>query len=126
MWSENGKIVDDGIAVCRSCRRNVVAKQGNTSNLLSHLRTRHSKLYSEVSMAMKRGKSSSQTGKEPTQASLEQDRQIADSYEKTGKRWKELTESVTYFLAKDNQAMYTVEKPGFKKCLFSHSIIIGI
>ena len=76
VWSENGKIVDDGIAVCRSCRRNVVAKQGNTSNVLSHLRTRHSKLYCEVSMAMKRGKSSSQTqlraGKEPTQASLEQ------------------------------------------------------
>lgn len=121
VWSENGKIVDDGTAVCRSCRRNVVAKNGNTSNLLSHLRTRHSKLYSEVSVAMKRGKSSSQTqlraGKEPTQASLEQVRQIADSYEKKGKRWKELTESVTYFLAKDNQAMYTVEKPGFKKML---------
>ena len=48
---------------------------------------------------------------------LEQVWQIADSYEKTGKRWKELTESVTYFLAKDNQAMYTVEKPGFKKML---------
>ena len=28
VWSENGKIVDDGIAVCRSFRRNVVAKQG--------------------------------------------------------------------------------------------------
>lgn len=72
-------------------------------------------------MVMKRGKSSSQTqlraGKEPTQASLEQVRLIANSYEKTGKRWKELTESVTYFLAKDNQAMYTVEKPGFKKML---------
>ena len=50
------------------------------------LPTYGSELYSEVSMAMKRGKSSSQTqpraGKEPTQASLEQIRQIADSYEK--------------------------------------------
>ena len=120
VWSKNGKVIDNGIAVCRSCRRNVVAKHGNTSNLLSHLRTNHCKLYSEVTEAMKRGKGSQKqirAEKEPTQASLEQVREIADSYEKTGKRWKELTESVTYFLAKDSQAMYTVEKPGFKKML---------
>ena len=38
-------------------------------------------------------------------------------YERKGKRWKELTNAVTYFLAKDCQALYTVEKPGFKKLL---------
>jgi len=40
-------------------------------------------------------------------------------YEKKGKRWKELTDSVTYCLAKDGLPIYTVEKPGFRNLLKS-------
>ena len=36
---KDGKPVDDGSAICRSCRKRVLAKHGNTSNLLAHLRT---------------------------------------------------------------------------------------
>lgn len=32
-----GKPIDDGHVVCRSCLRLVVAKHGNTSNLVAHL-----------------------------------------------------------------------------------------
>ena len=35
---------DDSI-VCRSCRRLVTTKNGNTSNLLAHLKTTHASLY---------------------------------------------------------------------------------
>ena len=38
---KDGKPVDDGSAICRSCRKRVLAKHGNTSNLLAHFRTCH-------------------------------------------------------------------------------------
>ena len=34
----DGKDIDDDSAVCQSCRKRVLAKQGNTSNLLAHFR----------------------------------------------------------------------------------------
>ena len=112
--STNGGIVDDGTATCRECRRSVVAKHGNTSNLLSHLRNHHSKTYSEVTQLMKRGQQNrTVVEREVKQPSIEE----ATAYERTGKRWKELTESVTYFLAKDSQPMYIEEKSGFKNML---------
>ena len=51
------------------------------------------------------------------QPTLKEVVEIAQSYEKQGKKWKELTDSVTFFLAKDAQPMFTVEKPGFRKLL---------
>ena len=40
-------------------------------------------------------------------------------YERKGKKWKELTDTITYFIAKDALPNYTVEKPGFKRLLNS-------
>ena len=48
----DGKPVDDGSAVCRSCRKRVLAKHGNTSNLLAHLRTNHPAVHSQAKAAM--------------------------------------------------------------------------
>jgi len=36
--AENGKPIDDGGAVCKTCHGRVVAKNDNTSNLLAHLK----------------------------------------------------------------------------------------
>ena len=47
-----GKLIDDGAVICRMCRGHVKAKYGNTSNLLSHLKT-NPMVYQE---AMMRGK----------------------------------------------------------------------
>lgn len=114
----NREAIDDGTAVCRSCRKNVTAKHGNTSNLLAHLRIHHGRLHAEVTGAMKRGKQPAEPGKRPaSQPTLTEVVDTAQSYEKKGKKWKELTESVTYFLAKDGQPMYTVEKTGFQQML---------
>ncbi len=52
----DGSVVDNGNCVCRSCRKTVTAKHGNTSNLLAHLRVHHSKLHCEVTALMKSGK----------------------------------------------------------------------
>ena len=51
--STSGGIVNNGTATCRECKQSVVAKHGNTSNLLSHLRNHHSKTYREVTQLMK-------------------------------------------------------------------------
>ena len=40
---ESGKIIDEAHVVCRVCQRKVLARNGNTSNLLSHLRANHAK-----------------------------------------------------------------------------------
>ena len=38
-------------------------------------------------------------------------------YERKGKQWKELTDAVLHYLAKDCHALCTIEKPGFKKLI---------
>ena len=44
----DGKPLNDRSAVCRICCACVKAKYGNTSNLMSHLKTNHPSLYQEV------------------------------------------------------------------------------
>ncbi len=41
----------------------------------------------------------------------------SQKYDRKSKRWQELTDSVTYCLAKDMMPIYSVEKPGFKQML---------
>ncbi len=48
----NGRPVEVNVAICRSCFQRVAAKNGNTSNLLTHLRTHHPSLHVQVKQAM--------------------------------------------------------------------------
>ena len=116
--SSNRDIVDKDRAVCRTFYRKVSSKNGNTSNLLAHLCNSHCKLYSEAKASMGSSSCSSPSAmleKRPAnQPSLPKSFERVQKYEQKGKQWKEL---ITYFLAKDCQALYTVEKPGFKKLL---------
>ena len=48
----DGKPIDDGSVICRSCRPRVIARSGNTSNLLAHLKANHPKIYSEAKESM--------------------------------------------------------------------------
>ena len=45
---EEGKAIDDGKVVCKLCRVTVVARNGNTSNLKSHLRYNHKAVHSQM------------------------------------------------------------------------------
>ena len=119
----DGKPIDDGSVICRSCRRRVIARSGNTSNLLAHLKANHPKIYSEAkeSMSTKERPRPSTTQSRPstsaTQATLIESLEKTQKYEKKGKKWKDLTDSVTYCIAKDNLLIHTVEKTGFQKML---------
>ena len=117
---KNGRAIDDGTVICRTCRRRVVAKHGNTSNLLSHLRSNHSRLYSQAKDAMKapRETASSCSSATPVgQPLLTECIEKGQKYDKKGKRWKELTQAVTYYIAKDGIPIHTVNKTGFKRLL---------
>ena len=48
----DGKPINDGKVVCRTCCRCVMARHGTTSNLLAHLRTSHAKIHADVKAAM--------------------------------------------------------------------------
>ena len=52
---KNGTVIDDGRVVCQACRRKVLARNGNTSNLSSHLRANHAKLYARLKDNTSRG-----------------------------------------------------------------------
>ena len=45
---KDGATVDDGHVTCRICRRKVLARNGNTSNLTAHLRNNHPRTYSQL------------------------------------------------------------------------------
>lgn len=116
--ANDGSAIDDGNVYCRACRKKVVAKQGNTSNLQSHLRTNHPRIHAQLKGSCRRGEQ--QTPARPSssiQPTLAESFDKSKEYDKNGKRWTELTDAVTYFIAKDCQAMYAVEKPGFKKMI---------
>ena len=77
------------------------------SNLLfTHLQDSHPEIYTELA-ATKR--------KQTNQPILAQVIERGKKYESTSKQAKELDHAVAYFIAKDSQPFYTVEKVGFKK-----------
>ena len=95
------------------------AKSGNTSNLLSHLKNKHTRVYKELKAKMeeKEGEKSDskiQVKKQPTLSSVISRNQ---PYQRNGKRWSQLTDSITRWIAEDGLPLYMVEKSGFKKML---------
>ena len=108
----DGSKVDETTPVCRFCRASVSAKSGNTSNLLSHLRYKHPQQYAEIKSG-----SSSKAGAKSTQQSIQQSFEMGQPYERNGKKWQQLTDSVMYAIAKDSMPFTTIEKPGFLKML---------
>ena len=116
---EDGKAVDDGKPICLHCKRSVVARWANTLNLSSHLRSAHPIQYELAHCGKKKasakstaGQSTKPGGSQPTLAEAFSQLQ---KYDRKSKQWQQLTDSVTYCLAKDMLRIYSVEKPGFKQ-----------
>ena len=92
--------------ICRHCHKAVSAKQSNTTNLFTHLQDNHPEIYTEFAATK---------WKQTNQPTLAQIIERGKKYESTSKWAKELDHAVAYFIAKDSQPFYTVEKEGFKK-----------
>ena len=112
----DGRGIDDGEVICRSCRDIVIACNGNTSNHFAHLSAHHKTLYATVMDGVKAKKSEATrpTPQLPVgQPLITQVMEKSQKYEKKGKWWKELTDSVIFCIAKDSLPIHIVEKPGF-------------
>ena len=86
--------------ICRTCKKAVPAKGGNTSNLLTHLRDHHPDLHAEAVPHC----SHTSTARQPT---------LHDVIDKTKKYdpktslAQQLNKAVAYNIAKDMQSFYT-------------------
>ena len=99
--------------LCRTCNKEVPCKDGNTSNMFTHLRDAHPMLYTEA-MKSKETATSSNTLRDPKQPTLESVIDHGLYYDPKSTQAQQLNHAVTYFLSKDMQPYNTVEKPGFK------------
>ena len=95
---DGGKAVDDGKVVCRLCYRSVMAKSGNTSNLMA--------IYSQLKKPI--SARAAATRSLPQQQTIKEAFVVSQPYCRSGQRWKELTDSVTSCISKDGLPVYTV------------------
>ena len=104
-------------------QKSISAKGGNTSNLLSHLKVHHPQRHLEVKKANSKSgkdKDHAKTGKASSrQSSLPNTLRSGHKYERKSRKWQQLTDAVTYCLAKDMMPIYSVEKEGFVRLLHS-------
>ena len=111
---QEGKGMQPENPVCRICHNRVRAKTGNTSNLLSHLRNKHARHYRELRAQMEERAVKPQSLSQPTLASVVVRSQL---YDRSGRRWIQLTDAITNWIAEDGLPLYSVEKSGFKKLI---------
>ena len=105
---------------CHLCQLEITAKDGNTSNLYSHLKNKHPEEYDIVQKAAantSRKRQSDKTQQSLQQSSLEATWDKIKLYSSSSHKYKDLTKSVTYCQAKYMLPISTVDKPGFKAML---------
>jgi hypothetical protein len=116
---------DNDLPTCKLCLRKVRAAGGNTSNLRRHIKDHHPVESSKIAKTKpdKRRADTANAGQSSESTSQRQQLSITDAfsklqkYERGGKQWQKLTNSVTKCLAKDMMPIYTVEKSGFQQLL---------
>ena len=108
-----GEVINKDYGICRTCSQKVPSKNGSTSNLLSHLRTKHANLYLEAQSSMAGSSSRASDSRPADQPSIVDSIESIQKYERGSRRWKELTDAIVYYIAKDSQPLYTVQKSGF-------------
>ena len=120
--NDNGSIIvsEEQRPVCRTCYKSISVKGGNTTNLMAHLKEHHPELYVEALESQKSKEGSSakkitkpaETGtKQPTIVDLVE---ASKKFSSGSPQALELNHAVAYFIAKDAQPLYAVERPGFR------------
>jgi len=99
--------------LCRTCNKEVPCKDGNTSNVFTHLQDAHPMLYTEA-MNSKETATSNTTLRDPKQLTLQSVVDHGLYYDPKSPQAQQLNHAAIYFLSKDMQSYNTVEKPGFK------------
>ena len=105
---DGGKAVDDGKVVCRLCYRSVMAKSGNTSNIMAHIRNNQKAIYSQLKMPI--SAQAAATSNLPQQQTIKKAFAVCQPYCRSGQRWKELTESDTLHIKRWIASAYSSKR----------------
>ena len=98
----------------------MLVKGGNTSNLLTHVKRHNPKQYVELIQVQEKKKSKEKSSKAiEWQTKLKAVDKSTAKYGLGSRKWQELTDSVTYCIAKDLMPIHTLNKEGFKTLLNS-------
>ncbi|KAI2644978.1 zinc finger BED domain-containing 1-like protein [Labeo rohita] len=100
--------VDQNEVLCMECHKVVATKHGNTTNLSDHLKRHHKALYDEYK---------AKSGCQPKQTNICDAFASVTPYQKGSQRQKEITDAITFHIAKDMLPLNTVAKEGFKKMI---------
>lgn len=85
--------------VCKLCQLYIKTKRGNTSNLLSHLKNKHARVYKDLKTAMEE-EEQRPTCISQVQPTLKEVVSRNQPYTRNSKRWTELTTSVICYPCK--------------------------
>ena len=106
---EEKRHVIDGHALCRQCKNEVAARNGNTSNLIAHLPNNHPTINADFAkQKAEKAKQHPSNKSAPQQLSITEVLISNQPYNIKSKKWMEFTNSVTYCIAKDMLPMYSV------------------
>ena len=93
-----GDVIHKDYGICRTCSQKVPSKNGSTSNLLAHLRTKHANLYLEAQSSMAGSSSRASETRPVNQPSIVESIESVQKYERGSRRWKELTDAIVYYI----------------------------
>lgn len=100
--------------VCKVCHTVVSAPQGNTTHLFNHKVVYDKVLKEQKTQKSARAPTSATATATATQSSIDDTLYNAAPYPTGSRRQREITEAVTFMLAKDMCPISTVSNPGFK------------
>ncbi|KAK0132989.1 hypothetical protein N1851_008372 [Merluccius polli] len=99
--------VNQSEVLCRSCLTTIATKHGSTTNMFHHLKQHH--------RAARRVYGNERNTGNFSVIPKEAQTNSVTPYESTSTRHKDITDAITYHIAKDMVPVYTVSKEGFKK-----------
>ncbi|XP_060761342.1 zinc finger BED domain-containing protein 4-like [Neoarius graeffei] len=111
---------DVKLAVCNVCndaipRGGSTPRQFNTTNLIRHLRIRHSTEYAEYEKLVKPKATGSSPS--PSQPTLSESLHRREPYSRESKRWKDITSKVMEFVCLGEQPLSVVEEKSFRRMM---------
>ena len=111
----NGTPKDLDTPVCKKCFTEVITRNGNTSNLRTHLRLKHPDIYKNLPSVESSPRQQLRVlPHSGTQTRIEESFDRGKPISRDSREHKELTRSITECLVKDMLPIYTVDKPGFR------------
>lgn len=123
--NDKGEPVNTDEAVCKICMKIVIARDGNTSNLRTHIRINHPLTAARMDLDPPNPISTppAESDAEATATTTYTQPTIMGAFGKLAKykkhsvRWKTCTDAVTKYLAKAMVSFHTVEKKSFKEMI---------